>query len=349
MHRDVEPRVAQPTFGRDLVLGLPVWYREDAIVLTQPEPWAICRECFRDGRVQVHEVLTMERSRVDEVTESFGPARAVWGIGGGSAVDHAKYVAWKRGIPLVLVPSILSVDAAFTKAIGVREGARVRYVGAVFPDHLLIDYGVLQASPAILNRAGVGDILSIFTALWDWREAGARLGEAYDPGIAVESRALLDRLLAGGKDIGDVTEAGLRLLAELYVGEVRLCEIVGNARPEEGSEHYVAYALEHRTRRHYLHGALVGLGVMLAGAWQGQDIRPVAAFLRDVGLDCRLEAVGCTREEVLETLVGMDAYLAHETQLLPGVFHFRGAPGPAEAEGLIRQVEEVLGAPEAGG
>jgi len=337
-----EPRVAEPTFGRDLVRGVPDALRRDAIVLTQPEPWAFCAPLFADARVQVHAVQTMERSQVDAVTDAFGPAASVWGIGGGSAVDHAKYVAWKTGLPLVLVPSILSVDAAFTKAIGVREGSRVRYVGAVYPDHFLVDYGILQASPPILNRAGVGDILSIFTALWDWREAGQRLGEPYDADVAARSGALLDRMFAGGRDIGAVNDDGLRLLAELYVGEVRLCERVGNARPEEGSEHYFAYALEHRTRRHYLHGALVGLGVMLAGAWQGQDIAPVAAFLRDVGLDCGFEAVGCTVDEARETLLGMDDYLAHETQLLPGVFHFRGAPGPRDADRLIAQVLEAV-------
>lgn len=344
MTRNPDPRVAVPTFGRELVHAVPAGLRADAIVLTQPEPWALCAPLFDGARTQVHQVTSMERERVDAVTDGFGPAAAVWGIGGGSAVDHAKYVAWKTGLPLVLVPSILSVDAAFTKAIGVREGSRVRYVGAVYPDHFLIDFGILQASPPIMNRAGVGDILSIFTALWDWREAGARLGEPWDADVAAQSRELLDRMLAGGRDIGAVNDAGLRLLAELYVGEVRLCEQVGNARPEEGSEHYFAYALEHRTRRHYLHGALVGLGVLLAGAWQGQDIGPIAAFLKEVGLDCRFQAVGCTADEVHATLTGMDEYLAHESQLLPGVFHFRGAPSPDEASRLIAQVEAALNA-----
>lgn len=336
------PRVAEPVFGRDLIRAVPAALRQDAIVLTQPEPWALCAPVFGQARLQVHHVRTMERAQVDAVTAAFQPAGAVWGIGGGSAVDHAKYVAWKTGLPLVLVPSILSVDAAFTQAIGVREGARVRYVGAVHPDHFLIDFDILQASPPTLNRAGVGDILSIFTALWDWREAGLRVGEPYDAAIAAQSRGLLDRMFAGGRDIGAVNDDGLRLLAELYVGEVRLCEQVGNARPEEGSEHYFAYALEHRTNRHYLHGALVGLGVLLAGAWQGQDIAPVAAFLRDVGLDCRFEAVGCTADEARATLLDMDAYLAHESQLLPGVFHFKGAPGPDDADRLIALVAEAL-------
>lgn len=330
-----EPRVARPTYGRDLIRTVPASYRNRAIVLAQPEPWELVSPLFDQGSVQLHMVRTMEHSTVLEVTNSFSTAEAVWGIGGGSALDHAKYVSWKTGLPLVLVPSILSVDAGFTKAIGVREGSRVRYVGEVFPEHFLIDYGVLQAAPAILNRAGIGDILSIFTALWDWREAGVRVGEACDPDIAVESQALLDLMFAGGTAIGDVTEEGLHLLSELYVGEVRLCEMVGNARPEEGSEHYIAYCIEHLTKRHYLHGALVGLGVLLAGAYQGQDIAQVRKFLDDVRLDCTPAAVGVTRDEVRQALLAMGEYVRQETQLLPGVFHFRNGISASDADAVM--------------
>ena len=47
------------------------------------------------------------------------------------ALDHAKFTAWQLKLPLVLVPSILSVDAAFTRAVGVREDQRVCYVGDI--------------------------------------------------------------------------------------------------------------------------------------------------------------------------------------------------------------------------
>lgn len=330
-----DPRVAIPTYGRDLLRTLPAALFERPLVLTQPEPWELVKGFFPAGRTAMHPVRSMELSTVREATMALGVGSAVFGIGGGSALDHAKYVAWKTGLPLVLVPSILSVDAAYTKAIGVREGSRVRYVGAVYPDHFLVDYGLLQAAPPLLNQAGVGDILSIFTALWDWREAGIRLGEAYDPEVAAGAQGLLDRMFEGAAEIGACSEAGLHLLSELYVGEVRLCERVGSARPEEGSEHYVAYCLEHQTRRSYLHGALVGMGVMLAGACQGQDIEPVRRFLRDVRLDCSYAAVGATPGEVRASLLALGDYVVHENHLLPGIFHFRGALSGAEADRLM--------------
>jgi len=277
----------------------------------------------------------MVHSEVARIAGRFGPASAVLGIGGGSALDFAKFVAWTRNLPLILVPSILSADAAFTRSIAVREGARVRYVGSILPQALLIDFSLLSRAPRELNLSGVGDILSIFTALWDWKEAGNRLGEAHDPEIASGSRAVLDRLLAGAREVRDLGEEGLHLLSESYREEVRLCERFGNARPEEGSEHYIAYALEHRTRRHYLHGRLISLCTLLAGRCQGQDIAPIQSFLEEVGLGVGFRAVGTSRREMREVLLGMKDYVLQEKPLLPGVFQFREGSSEREADALL--------------
>ena len=336
------PYVPRPRYGRLLLESLPAELRARPIVITQPEPWQQIRRLFDADATQLHFAVGMEHADVLARSDAFGPASVVIGVGGGTALDHAKYTAWRRGLPLVLAPSILSVDAAFTRAIGVREGARVRYVGDARPDHLLVDFGLLQAAPPLLNRAGAADVLSIFTALHDWEAAAERTGEGFAPDIAAEARALLERLLAGAAGLRDQTEEGLRLLAELYVGEVVLCERWGNARPEEGSEHYVAYALEARSGGHYVHGQLVGLGVVLAGLHQGQDVAPVARFLRELDLDCRYEAVGTSRAEMRAVLLGMGEYVRQEAQLLPGVFHLRGGVPAGEVDALLDAAEAAL-------
>jgi len=329
------PRVATPVYGRGLLESLPATWFERPVVVTQPEPWDLVARHFDPDRTQRIFVQTMDIETVERIARALAPASAVFGVGGGLAMDLGKFLAWKRELPLVLVPSILSVDAAFTKAIAVREGRRVRYVGEVFPEVLFVDFDLLDAAPPRLNQAGVGDILSIFTALWDWREAASRLSEPYDAAVAAQARALLDRLFVGADDIAHRREAGYRLLADLYVGEVRLCEQVGNSRPEEGSEHYVAYCLEHQTGRSFVHGTLVCLGVLLAGAAQGQDLEPVRRFLREVGLDLSARAVGTTLDEVRQCVLGVADYLATEPQLRPGVFHFRGPLSRADVEALL--------------
>lgn len=332
------PYVPRPRYGRDLLSALsaeaPQLFARP-IVLTQPEPWQLVEAVFDPSSTQRHLVETMEHDAVRQRSDAFEEASAVFGVGGGSALDHAKYVAWRRGLPLVLVPSILSVDAAYTRAIGVREGARVRYVGDARPQALLVDFMLLQAAPPLLNRAGVGDILSIYTALWDWRAAHEALGEPWDAGLAADAEALLARLFEGADAIGAVSEPGLQLLSELYAAEVALCERWGNARPEEGSEHYIAYALEAHTGDHYVHGQLIGLTVALAAQVQGQDVERVVGFLRRVGLDCRPAAVGVDPDALARVLGSMRRYVEAETQLLPGVFHLRQPLEDAEIGALL--------------
>jgi hypothetical protein len=47
--------------------------------------------------------------------------------------------------------------------------------------------------------------------------------------------------------------------------------------------------------------------------------------------------MGTTDEEVVTTLQAMADYVKAEKQLLPGVFHFKGAPGASEARDLLRR------------
>lgn len=70
-----------------------------------------------------------ERAALAPAEDQPLPPTLVWGIGGGSALDHAKFTAWTLGLPLLLAPSVLSVDAGFTVAAGVREdgGTKVRW------------------------------------------------------------------------------------------------------------------------------------------------------------------------------------------------------------------------------
>lgn len=58
----------------------------------------------------------------------------VYAVGGGLAVDAAKYLAAQRDLPLVCLPTALSVDAFFIWASGVRQDGCVRYLETKPPD-----------------------------------------------------------------------------------------------------------------------------------------------------------------------------------------------------------------------
>ena len=311
-------------YGSDLLRKIKPELFDNCVVFCAPEPWELVRDQFGGEPLETAVPESMEQSVIEAQIRSMPEAKTVFGIGGGSACDAAKMYAWLRGARLLLVPSIISADAPFTKAVGLRVGHRVRYVGEVFPEAILVDFDLLQKAPKRLNRAGAGDVLSIHTALFDWRLARDATHEKFDEGVAARSEKLLDRLVEGAGRIRDCNEEGLRLICELYIAEVELCERWGNSRPEEGSEHYFAYCLESITRRNFIHGELVSIGVILGSLFQEQPVGRVINFLNETGVEYRPSKVGMTCEEIRRTLLKMPEYLEEETQLLFGIYHHKG-------------------------
>lgn len=241
------------------------------------------------------------------------PAQAavIYAVGGGLAVDAAKVAADRRHLPLVAVPTALSVDAFLTPASGVRRDGCVVYLTTGAPELLIADWEVLAAAPGWVRAAGLGDVLSIATGLWDWRFAAER--DANPPGMAwvgyaaTVAESLLAESIAIAGSAGRGEAAGLRRLLDLLAMEVQLCNLLGHSRPEEGSEHAFAYAVENHVGHGLPHGDLVGPGIVAIAAAQGQEAAPLREALLLAG--ARLGRIPRDAAEV--TLRALPAYVRH--------------------------------------
>lgn len=235
----------------------------------------------------------------------------IYGVGGGLAADAAKYLAWRRGVPLALIPTALSVDAHFTWASGVRRDGCVVYLETGPAATVYVDLDLLAGAPPHIRAAGVCDLLSIATGLYDWRYAEERgmnpPTQRYLPWAAAAAQAILDGACAIAEAAGRGDPNGLRQLVALLALEVQLCNLIGHSRPEEGSEHFLAYALEAHPAigAGHAHGDLVGPAILHAAAWQGQDTAPLRRALLQAGvpLDRVPEAV------LAETIHSLPAYV----------------------------------------
>ncbi len=228
----------------------------------------------------------------------------VFALGGGVVVDAAKYIASRRSLELVCVPTALSVDAYFTWASGYREEGCVRYLETRPPDLVILDLDLLAAAPPAVRAAGLCDVLSIATGCFDWRYAEDRgrnpAGQRYLDWAARVAQALLDEALCCAPSAGRGESAGLLRLADLLALEVQLCNQIGHSRPEEGSEHYFAYALEDRVGQGLAHGDLVGPGIVLLAELQGLDPEPLREALLEGGIPLDLEHDPRSRETLVE-------------------------------------------------
>jgi len=282
------------------------------VFATMELPWKLASPRLVAEPEHIAYVESMERADLDQAEATLPDFNVVVGVGGGSCMDCAKYIAWKRGSRLVLIPSIVSVDACVTHLVAVREGGRVRNIGHARAENLLVDYRLISGAPPRLNRAGAADILSIHTASFDWMLGHKRLDEEYDENIARECALVVEGLEKSASDICAVNQTGIRKLVELFEAENDLCLELGNYRPEEGSEHFFAYNAEHMTGKHFIHGELVSLGILLMSRLQDNRPEWVKDLLDELGVMYRPEDIGLEIDELREILASLAEYCKKE-------------------------------------
>ena len=153
------------------------------------------------------------------------------------------------------------------------------------PKTSLLDLDVIAAAPEAIRAAGISDVMSIATGSWDWKFAESRgknpAGMEFIPWVYESARVILEAVLDCAEAAGRGDRDGLKTLYDCLAMEVQLCNQVGHARPEEGTEHYFAYCAENHLGHGLPHGDLVGPGIIDAARWQGQDTARLEKALND--------------------------------------------------------------------
>jgi len=249
------------------------------------------RDCSESG------LQSLQRAVMDH------QADFIIGVGGGKALDAAKFIAHEAQLPIVTVPTSAATCAAWTALSNIysEQGAFLYDVPLPkCPDVLVLDYDLVQSADRRTLVAGIGD------ALAKWYEASVSSGHSDQTLIIAavqQARVLRDILFQ--KSVEAIAHPGSEAWREVVDASVLLAGVIGGlgcAQCRTVAAHAVHNGLTHLLESHdTLHGEKVAYGILvqlrLEEMMQGNQLAASARqqllkFYGEIGLPCCLEDLG---------------------------------------------------------
>lgn len=220
-------------------------------------------------------------------------------FGGGKVIDVTKYISLVTGTNYICVPTALSHDGICSPVAVLSSGNSKERLRTPMPTGVIIDLDIVKQAPSEHIAAGVGDSLSNLSALKDWDIANASVGEPINGLSYGLSYLAVNALL--GCDFADINaHSFLKCLAYSLVVSGIAMMLAGNSRPSSGAEHMFSHYLDgFSPERSRLHGVQVGFGTLITELLRGNDISPLIAIFRKVGLPVNFEEFGFDMQEVI--------------------------------------------------
>lgn len=202
------------------------------------------------GFTKFHPVSTASIEVAEKISKTVGPGEII-GVGGGKALDVAKYVSIILDRPFVAFPTAPSHDGLISKNCSLYDGHKRISIPAKYPRKLIIPLHLWKHSGR-LRQAGICDIISNMIALQDLSLAEKK-GISFDSKYREMSLAAVEKVL-NMKDDKDLAEALIISGIAMEKGS-QYCS---------GSEHEAERLLEGKMNGKYLHGQLAGTGTLIS-------------------------------------------------------------------------------------
>jgi len=204
--------------------------------------------------------IIKDKNLIDNFFQNFDEFDQIITIGGGTATDVGKYLSYISEKNLICVPTMLSTNAYSTNKVALKVGEKKETLDAVLPTEILLDNDILRKS-AENNLYGIADIFSIYTALNDWLLATKFNSETISTEFESAEHLLYLTVEYIKNESIDKIQNDINMLYNLIGTSGEITNKYGSGKPESGSEHIFAKALEKRMK--IPHAIAVANGILI--------------------------------------------------------------------------------------
>jgi glycerol-1-phosphate dehydrogenase [NAD(P)+] len=198
-------------------------------------------------------------------------------------IDYGKYILSniqhqkQNSIDWLSIPTTPESDSVCSPFIFLDlDGTGEKYLGQISPPLAIIaDTEVLSECPQRLLLAGISDLLSRQTSIWDWKLANRLRGESISDFVVAVSNETIDILTRQLQGISPDHEEAIPIVMKALLIAGFLSGFAADVRACYGSEHMFAQALDMQEPGKASHGERVALGTIMMASLQGQDWRSI--------------------------------------------------------------------------
>jgi glycerol-1-phosphate dehydrogenase [NAD(P)+] len=261
---------------------------------------------LESSEVRVQHEETVTNNDIDNIFQSAlslpGATSAVVAVGGGKVIDYCKYAGFILQIPVISVPTAVSNDGFASPVSSLLVNGKRKTMRAKIPYGVVIDTGIVKRSPAKFTLSGIGDMVSKYTAIYDWKLSYRKTGESVNDFAVLISNNSVDNLANyGHKNIEDLEF--IKLLCGSLVMSGIAMEVSGSSRPASGAEHLISHAYDKISAVPSLHGLQVGVATYAVSVIQNNPkLALVKSVLEETGFIDHMRKNPLNKKEFIDAV-----------------------------------------------
>lgn len=264
-----------------------------AIIVTDKNLQELFGDILKELRGDFHnsEIYLVEEGTFDQAVDlakyiCMHDVTVVIGFGGGMVLDLAKYAAFVSKAMFLCLPTTLSNDSlASPVAVLGTEGLKRKTFHCTIPSSIIVDVNIIMGAPEGQLLAGVGDTVSKYTALNDWKLDSEATGNPIDDFAYMISKMAFNSICFN-EEKSIKSKSFIKVLTQALVMGGLAMEIAGNSRPSSGAEHLFCHSLEenYADELYVPHGIAVAMGSVPACIFQNRNIGKIKRIIHEYGL-----------------------------------------------------------------